>query len=287
MMPEKQRNLAVESQNRLAQIQKHLEQLTPDELQTEFDSFFLDTADEDLDLELLDLYLKQLDRCSPVEPAPTAEESLHNFREKHGLLLESLESEPAPKKRRSTVRIFVIAAAVALLMGLMIMQVSGVDWMGSFARWTSEMFGFSTRNYEVVTQWNPEYDDLRAALGEIGATEKLSPKYLQEGYQEIELLVDPVKKSIIAVYGNEDNRIMISFDFVCGSEGISIEKNFKDPSIYIAGEIKHYIMTNSETDQFVAAWESDNYECAIYCVPTRDDLIRMIDSIYTEEENES
>lgn len=284
MMPEKQRNLAVERQNRLAQIQKHLEQLTPDELQTEFDSFFLDTADEDLDLELLDLYLKQLDRCSPMEPVPTAEESLHNFREKHGLLLETLESEPAPTKRRSAVRMIVIAAAAALLMGLMIIQVSGVDWMGSFARWTSEMFGFSTRDYEVVTQWNPEYDGLRAALEEQGFTEELVPKYLPEGYQEMELSVDPVKQSILAVYSYDDNKIMFSANVVHSLEGVAIEKNNKELEIYYAGNIKHYIMSNMDAGMFTAVWENGNFECAIYGVPTQDELIIMIDSIYTEDE---
>lgn len=287
MMPEKQRNLAVERQNRLSQIQKHLEQLTPDELQTEFDSFFLDTADEDLDLELLDLYLKQLDRCSPMEPAPTAEESLHDFREKHGLLLESLESEPAPTKRRTIARMIVIAAAAALLMGLMIIQVSGMDWMGSFARWTSEMFGFSTRDYEVVTQWNPEYDGLRAALEEMGITEELVPKYLPEGYRETELHIDPNGRTIAAVYSFEDNSITISIDVANYPEGITVEKNIKDPEVYVAGNIEHYTMTNTDSGQFVAAWKNRDYNCAIFCVPTKDDLIRMIDSIYTEEENET
>lgn len=287
MMPEKQHNLAVERQTRLAQIQKHLEELTPDELQTEFDSFFLNAADEDLDLELLDLYLKQLDRCSPMEPEITAEESLQSFREKHGLLLESLESEPAPKKRRSTVRMIVIAAAAALLMGLMIIQVSGVDWMGNFARWTSEKFGFSTRDYEVITQWNPEYDGLRAALEELGITEELVPKYLPEGYRETTLRVEPLGRTIAAVYSFEDNSIMISIDVANCPEGILVEKNTKDPEVYVAGNIEHYTMTNTDSGQFVAAWKNRDYNCAIFCVPTKDDLIRMIDSIYTEEENET
>lgn len=282
MMPEKQRNLAVERQTRLAQIQKHLEELTPDELQTEFDSFFLDTADKDLDLELLDLYLKQLDRRSPMEPAPTAEESLHDFREKHGLLLESLESEPAPTKRRSFARMIVIAVAAALLMGLMIIQVSGVDWMGSFARWTSEMFGFSTRDYEVVTQWNPEYDGLRKAMEELGITEELVPKYLPEGYREVELHIDAVRQSIIAIYANQDSSIMFSASRMSGAEGISIEKSISNPEIYVAGNIEHYIMTNSDLDQFVAVWKNGDNNCAIYCVPTKETIIKMIDSIYTE-----
>lgn len=282
MMPEKQRNLAVERQTRLAQIQKHLEELTPDELQTEYDSFFLDTADEDLDLELLDLYLKQLDRCSPIEPEITAEASLQNFRDKHDLLLESLETEPAPIKRRSAVRMIVIAAAAALLMGLMIIQVSGVDWMGSFARWTSEMFGFSTRDYEVVTQWNPEYDGLRAAMEELEVTEELVPKHLPEGYQEVELHIDTVRQSIIAIYANQNNSIMFSVSRISGTEGISIEKSISNPEIYVAGNIEHYIMTNSDLDQFVAVWKNGDYNCAIYCVPTKEDIIKMIDSIYTE-----
>ncbi|MBE6931972.1 MAG: DUF4367 domain-containing protein [Ruminococcaceae bacterium] len=286
-MPEKQRNLAVVRQTRLSQIQKHLEELTPDELQTEYDSFFLNAADEDLDLELLDLYLKQLDKVSPMEPEITAEESLKNFRDKHGLLLESLEPVPEVPKKRRTIRIITIAVAAALVMGLMAIQVSGVNWMGSFARWTSELFGFSTRDYEVTKEWNPEYDGLREAMEELGITEKIAPKYLPEGYREVDVSVDSVGRTVVAKYISADNSIMISVDIVQGSEGILVEKNIEDPEVYVAGNIKHYIMTNSDTDQFVAAWQNGDYNCAIYCVPTRDILIRMIDSIYTEEENET
>ena len=287
MMPEKQRNLAVERQTRLTQIQKHLEELTPDELQTEFDSFFLNAAEEDLDPELLDLYLKQLDRCAPLEPEITAEESLHNFREKHGLLLESLESRPAPKKRRGIARYIVIAAAAALLMGMMIIQVSGVDWMGSFAHWTSEVFGFSTRDYEVITQWNPEYDGLREAVEKLGITEEVVPKYLPEGYRETELRIDPAEQSITAMYTHEDSSIIISINIVFSAEGVAVEKNYSDPEVYIAGNIEHYTMTNMDTNCITAVWKNKKYECAIYGVPTKDDLIKMIDSIYTEEENET
>lgn len=286
-MPEKQCNLADERQTRLAQIQKHLEELTPDELQTEFETFFLNAADDPLDLELLDLYLKQLNQCSPMEPELTAEESLNSFRDKHALLLKSLESEPVPPKRRRAVRVVVMAAAAVLLMGMMIIQVSGVDWIGSFARWSSELFGLSTRDYEVVTQWNPEYDGLRAAVEEMGFTERIVPKYLPEGYQETELRIDPVEKSIVAMYSYEDNSMMFTANLMLRPEGMSIEKSIKDPEIYVAGNIEHYMMTNMDASSFTAVWENGDFDCAIYGVPNKDDLIKMIDSIYTEIDNEA
>lgn len=219
-MPEKERNLAVVRQTCLSQIQKHLEELTPDELQTEYDSFFLNAAEEDLDLELLDLYLKQLDKVSPMESEIAAEESLKNFREKHGLLLDTLEPVPERPKKRNTIRIITIAVAAALVMGLMAVQVSGVNWIGSFARWTSELFGFSTRDYEVVTQWNPEYDGLREAMEELGIEEKIVPKYFPEGYRETDMQIDSGKQSILAVYSDEHREIwcQLSTDLFLGKK---------------------------------------------------------------------
>lgn len=286
MMPEKQCNLADGRQTRLTQIQKHLEELSPDELQTEFESFFLNATDEPLDLELLDLYLKRLDKISPMELELTAEESLKGFRDKHAFLLESLESENTPTKRRKSIRFVVLVAVAAVLMGLMIVQVSGIDWIGSFARWTSETFGFSTRSYEIVTQWNPEYDGLRAALVEQGITENLIPKYLPEGYQETELLVEPTGKYIVAGYASDEKYIMISIDSKHGTDGIIVEKNSTNPEIYMVGNIEHYVMTNVDSNLYVAVWKNGDFDCAIYGVPTKDTLIQMIDSIYTEVINE-
>lgn len=280
-MPEKQCNLADNRQTRLTQIQKHLEKLTPDELQTEFDSFFLNAADENLDLELFDLYLHQLDQCSPMESTLSAEESLKDFRNKHGLLLESLESENTKPKKRKAARTVAIAALAAIIMGLMIVQVSGIDWMGSFAHWTSEVFGFSTRDYAVTKQWNPEYDGLREAVEELGITEKIVPKYLPEGYKETELYVDSDERSIIAIYSNADSSIMFTANLILQTEGVSIEKNASNPEIFIAGNIEHYIITNMDDGNYTAIWENGVLDCAIYCVPTKEDLIKMIDSIYS------
>lgn len=302
-MPEKQRDQENRQQDRLAQIQKHLEELTPDEVQSEFETFFLTAPEEDLDLSLIDLYLAHLDKVSPIEPGISAEESLKNFHERHSDIMADLETQPAPSKpspcpspltppttppsaapkKRRLARSLVLVAVVGILVGMMIAQATGFNWMGYFARWTSEVFGFSAKDAETVTEWNPEYKELREVLIEHGIPETNIPKYLEDGYKQTELRADETIFYFSATYQSTStqNCITIQIQLTTNSGNIRVQKNYTEPEVYIAGNTEYYIMTNTETNQYTAMWKNGNFEYAIFGAPTKDVLYKMIDSIYT------
>ena len=276
MMPEKQR--------KLAQIQKHLEGLTPEDLHTEYETFFLTAEEDSFDLDVLDLYLAQLDKVAPLEDETSTEESLAAFKEKHAVLLEDLETkEPTPKRRRPA-RFVVLAAAVVAIVGLMIAQVSGWNWIGYVARWTDETFGFTTRDHDAVTQWDPEYDELRAVLRENGVPETLVPKYLPDGYEMVELKIDSQGNWYYAMFGNGAAVIQIGISQPRAYNNSQVEKNLSSPTVYPAGGIEHFIMTNQDTTEYTVSWKNQGYECAICGVGNLSDLETMIDSLYTEIE---
>lgn len=273
-MPEKQR--------KLAQIQKHLEALTPEDLHTEYETFFLTAEEDSFDLDVLNLYLEQLDKVAPLEDETSTEESLAAFKEKHAVLLEDLETkEPTPKRYRPA-RFVVLAAAVVVIMGLMIAQVSGWNWIGYVARWTNETFGFTTRDHDAVTQWDPEYDELRAVLRENGVPETLVPKYLPDGYESALMEIDPNGDWFVAAFSDGENTIQIKLDVPYLDNSNLIEKNLSEPTVYLVGGVEHYIMTNMDTMKHTASWKNQGYECIIYGVENMNDIEKMIDSVYTE-----
>jgi hypothetical protein len=49
-------------------------------------------------------------------------------------------------------------------------------------------------------------------------------------------------------------------------------------TVYEKEEITHYIMTN--LSQYTAAWLNGDLECSIFGDISKEDIIRMIDSIY-------
>lgn len=274
MMPEKQR--------KLAQIQKHLEALTPEDLHTEYETFFLTAEEDSFDLDVLNLYLEQLDKVAPLEDETSTEESLAAFKEKHAVLLEDLETKKPTPKRYRPARFVVLAATVAVIMGLMIAQVSGWNWIGYVARWTNETFGFTTRDHDAVTQWDPEYDELRAVLRENGVPETLVPKYLPDEYEAEGLKVDPEGAWYVASFTDGENNVLIKIDIPNLDTSNQIEKNLSEPTIYLAGGIEHYIMSNMDTMRYTASWKNQEYECIIYGVENMSDIEKMIDSVYTE-----
>lgn len=274
MMPEKQR--------KLAQIQKHLEGLTPEDLHTEYETFFLTAEEDSFDLDVLNLYLEQLDKVAPLEDETSTEESLAAFKEKHAVLLEDLETKKPTPKRYRPVRFVVLAATVAVIMGLMIAQVSGWNWIGYVARWTNETFGFTTRDHDAVTQWDPEYDELRAVLRENGVPETLVPKYLPDEYEAVWLDVDPEGNCYVSSFTNGTCTIQVKIDISQPDNSNQIEKNMSEPIVYLVGGIEHYIMTNMDTSCYVASWKNDVYECVIIGVPSEEMIINMLDSIYAE-----
>ena len=81
-----------------------------------------------------------------------------------------------------------------------------------------------------------------------------------------------------AVY--EDDEALISVLYVKRSTLASstYERDETEVEIYEKGGIQHYIFEN--LGQFVCAWYHGNIECSIGLDTSREDLKKMIDSIY-------
>ncbi len=77
---------------------------------------------------------------------------------------------------------------------------------------------------------------------------------------------------------------LINSSYTTNDTSITYSKDAGSPETYTAGGVKHSILTN--IDSYGAVWYRENCECFIYGYESKDDLIKTIDSLYMEVQNE-
>ena len=198
--------------------------------------------------------------------------------------------------RKWSVRGILAAAALAVLL-LSISAAaaaSGYDLWRMLARWTDEVISIAPGQ---VTRIDPdeiripeagtEYASLQEALDDCGLPLPAAPKWLPEGFELVELIVDtsdPNSLFFVACYHKEDAALLISLQiFLTRDDGGSggygdFQKDEGDPIPYEAGGITHLLSTNAGRP--IALWVNGPVEGSIIGDITMDDLKQIIDSIY-------
>lgn len=195
--------------------------------------------------------------------------------------------------RRFLGRMASIAAAIALLIGIMTATAyaMGFDLWGVIAQWTKDTFTFvaeSNAGDEETTDpgaFKGEYADLQAALDVYGVTEKLAPTWIPDDFTLESVFV-------CENIANYSTVFWASYKF--GEKEISIQINmYEEPpeEQYTAwqrddidvkeeeiGNCTFYIMQNAE--QECAVWSVGSFECNISGDISRDELIKMLESIF-------
>lgn len=191
----------------------------------------------------------------------------------------------AGKKHGMFFRAATTAAVVVLVLfvGSLTAYAKGFDLWSAVANWTKETFGFVTTSAmptETSLLDEEGKDELQLALDHDGVTEVTAPTYIPEGYRFSTFTKNDLqgKKTYTIVYATRpdpaEKQIMISF---CETPGGQFEKDAENPEIYECNGTQYYIMTNM--GNYLAVWRTESYECSIFGVPTREELIRMIDSM--------
>ena len=117
-------------------------------------------------------------------------------------------------------------------------------------------------------------------MDEDGLPGSLLPEYLPENYEPVTTKV--TKMSVFTSYfcHLQSDTGSINVLYTVHPDGnfmTQFEKDPGDPEIYNTNGTTYYIMTN--VGQYLAAWTSGNIECSISGVATRDEIIKIIDSI--------
>lgn len=196
-----------------------------------------------------------------------------------------------PKRSRHVPRFPYRVASIAAILVLCLFGTSvtasafGFDWWDAFVRWTSETFGFVTASDKAAEpEEMPEIlQELQEEFVSLGDKPwNIIPSYLPEGFEEGEITVFDKEyyRSVICRVTNGSDFILLQYRLY-NSEAIgniAYEKDLDDPEVYDAGGIQHYITTNM--GKYKAVWKTGDIEGGIFEVTDKNELLRMIDSIY-------
>lgn len=260
---------------------EQLDAMSTAELLEALEQTLFSMTEENYDGELLDAYLDELDRKSPMPEHPATDESYERFKARVGKMnaaINPLESAPAasakPKSRHTALRTALVAviAAACLLSCMVVVQAAGLDVFGSIARWTDSLFGFG-------------------AIGEPAASP--SPTGTQEVTVEyIETLLPTVPDGFVmgepevfedaetgcieywTCYYNDDKFIAFSAVEQYDENMSEYQKDYQDVHIIeIDGQVFYIFMNNNYA---TAAWKIVSLECYINTNLTLSELTNII-----------
>ena len=272
---DKQRPEAVRGKSLHAMTTEQLEEL----LRHEQD------ADREPDVDLIEDILAVLDDRTEA-PQVDVEAAWEDFKENYisGEPLypipDDTPARPAPARKRPWLRIAVVAAVlVAVILGMSVTaSASGFNLWNVFIKWTSETFGIEFEEREqAYPEMNSELSELMYAVSQTNPGLFLVPHYLPEGYTQTGLIV--ADDEITACYGNESNYILIQYKRIHGDAGSIFQRDRNTSEEYQEDGITHYLSTNMGNN--LALWVNEDWECNIMGVLSKQELIRMIDSIYS------
>jgi len=196
---------------------------------------------------------------------------------------------PLTKKRRTLTKILGTAAIIVVILfaaGRLIPTAEGTNFWTAILDWTRETFGFSTSVEEWDDNEVPEQlTELNRALLEhqIPSIEIL-PHYIPEGYSASETLIDDREDVIVFACQllNKENTIILQYRF-WKENGFAAEaqKDNNNPEEYRNGTGQLFYVAQNE-DLFNAKWTKGSIECSVLNVSSREELIKILDSILGE-----
>lgn len=201
------------------------------------------------------------------------------------------------RKKVVGVRRFALkVATVVLIMGMLVFTVPQVveagQFQGLFKRWNENVFELFGPLYkgadEIVYVFNTDHPGLQQVydlVTELGITDPVVPTWLPEGYVllEIKSTQSPLKHGFCAFFSDGNSMINFSVDIYDPKMAHSYLKNTGSPVTYEYDGIQHDITEND--GHIVAIWSRENMGFSMTADCQIEILYRIIDSIYTTEDN--
>lgn len=209
-------------------------------------------------------------------------------------IIDEMEAEPGKSARprpraRFLLRVGMVAALVAvLLIGTgIVASAMGFDFWGAVSEWTEDRFGFPIGEsigdglYGQSYIESP-YSELHEALDEIGVTVDVVPKYLPSGYSVTNVVCENSTRGIgvLCTLTNNDGEILLNYLLMEENSNRIFTKDETSPEVHNVFGIEHNIFTND--GDYIAVWVNQNVQCEIVGVEDKEELLKMIDSIYEE-----
>lgn len=254
-----------ESQDRLNQMLARLEAVSP-----------ADGADTQDALKAFHL------RYAPLFAEAPAEKSARN---PHGP--DIVRSPRFPSRRK----IAAIAAAAVLTLGCMLtVQAFGVDVFGVITRWTEELFlpqrdgvpYASVQKNPLEDGENASFASLQEAVDAFGITAPIVPRWIPERFVLNSVEAVNIARGVVitAGYRSENGSLQIHFKETDVVDFNDIEKDNTTIELHNVEGIDHYFIYDSAYQKVF--WQSGELECQISGAVTKEEMEKIVQSIYKE-----
>lgn len=205
------------------------------------------------------------------------------------------EKTVKPKKKTTRKCKWFIRAAAVAVFGFVILSipqtVGAESLLDVFFRWTESVFEFfvpedEATNPTVEQMFQTEHPGLQQVydqLSEMGVTEPVVPMWLPEGFELIELKVVSLQKKdkVYAFFCSDDSSITLSYRVSADIRVFEYEKEASGVEAYEPLDVCHFIMDNDGNIQ--VTWAVDGVKCSINTDIEREEVYKLIDSIYRME----
>lgn len=196
----------------------------------------------------------------------------------------SQPSGAGKKGRRGTVRsigrIALIAVAALLVLAIGACA-AGWNVFGLFARWNEDYLRFPAAQESVAAA--AAYSELMQELDIYAAADQLVPTYLPLGYSHqstTSFAADSGEVYIASQYQGETGEFILTYRSTDSGQ-VEYPKDQLQPDVIEQNGVRYYIFTNDE--QYSATWINAGFECSLFGLSDRDELIRIVRSIDAKE----
>ena len=226
----------------------------------------------------------ELDVASAYDRLRAAESSEPLYSEVMDEMTAEKAVRPRPKFRALFKVGLVAAVMIVLFIGTGIVGYAmGFDFWGAMREWTEDRFSFLVGDSLFQrTEVEDPYSRLRGELRANGVTVEVVPEYMPDGFSLSSVVTDEtmIGLGIFSTLTNDNEEILLNYTLTAKDSSSFYAKDEVEPEVYTVCGIDHNIFTNEGS--YIAVWINQNVQCEIYKVEDKDELLKMIDSIYKE-----
>ena len=247
---------------------------------------------DDYNEEVIRLLLDMLEQREAEQTAKTdvdVHAAWEEFRTQYAMPAKEIKARSSKVPSRWLVRVAAAAAVICLIVFAAPAAMGAENIFTLIGRWTASIFEFFTpgganqqQEYEFKTD-NPGLQQVYDTVAELGVTEPIVPMWLPDGYELVELktIEEPDKTQITAKFCDDNQFASIVFNVHTEKTPMQYPKDNAEAEMFEYADVKHYILQNR--NQSVAVWVTDMIECCVAADFDKEELYRVIKSIYVGE----
>ncbi|NLV36829.1 MAG: DUF4367 domain-containing protein [Clostridiaceae bacterium] len=212
---------------------------------------------------------------------------------------KSKAERPGSGYERQRVATVLLALIVTFVVGrTAIVNATGFDLWEYIVSWGKETFkigpgieitGESELDVSIdegiasIRSEADNYDSIDAAMEALNI-KALTPKWIPDGFQlsKVDIAQTPMCKDITALYLSDEKRLVFTVAMYSDNEAASAyELDENGGEVLLIDDLEHYFMSNKEQIQVI--WTRDQCLYSISGNVSREEIVRMLDSIYEGE----